>query len=1776
MADNLCLGLLLFLCVLWPIISSASSNEACLYDEDVATATGRNCTTNRLCSIEYDICKGSRECLCDGACGYRCISTRKTSYCKELPPPLNGSVEYSTGNQAFGSRASYDCDTGYLLSSEGTEQTCQGDGEWSIGETPQCLPQDEVCPRLASVNRTCYQACNVRLDCENKRQESCLCDGDCGMSCRPVYVSGYCPEVELNQGAVVVSMTTKRIVYTSVVTLGCKDRFEVEEGSVEIRCLIDRTWSGQPLRCRRKAACEDPPEIEGVRHDSWEAYFYPGDELFYTCRPGYHGYGLGEKSSCREDLSWTPVSLDCYPISCGDPGYLSNGWREGNLFTFLSRVTFHCNAGYEMQGYPYRTCMSNQRWTSFLPTCVAIECPELYAPEHGSIQGRRFTYNSQVYLDCEDGYKLSGSEQRRCQGNKTWSGEETICRVITCPQPEAPLHGSKISPRYNLDAIVRFSCNQGYTLIGSRTARCTEEETWSQPTPECQADCIVLSTPEHGSYLRRYTANEVVEHGTVIEIVCSRWYSLNSDEEYTCTNGQWSFDAKCVATPCSKLPELLNGLIVYDPELVNQSLPTVPHETRATYTCLYGFELQGMHRKPQCYYGTWYYKTSEPVCSPKLCSQDNLEHGSVRYTKNNEEFNVRDQDPHHGVSRTFKCSRGYSLVSAKTEASVCVDGVWNTTLPACGPDSCSRPAVAASNVEVQSLGHGGTARVTCDQGLKPSVGNGGLHCHAGHWVPEGIMCISSDASSNVAYGRPASQSPRSDESNRQQASLAVDGDRTTDSEHGSCTTAGKSGRQVFWEVDLQATYRIEYVDIYSKRKPKLIGATVQVGYPDAARESYSQCGLTISSQMARGRQPRVRVDCNRELIAGQIIRIELQESDKLSLCEVEVFATGPIATCRIPHIAGMRQTLEGDGGVPLTNAQVPPGTGIAYNCETGYQHNGAVDNLCRGDGTWARQLPTCDAADCEVSDPFNGELDQRIRSIRHNSELAYSCNDGYEKENKVTRCELGELTPGPPKCVHQRCPFWALGLSNVMINNQELEPDAEGKVYIPHETAVYFSCKRGFELVNNNGNTPRCLMGELLDYTHVPACYAVRCRDPYLMHGSFRLIQGDRYEHGSTIRYECNPGYTLQDPAAEYSHCDDGTWSREIPPVCQSDEVPDAPVAAATCPTPSVPSALIYHRGQNIATAGFEIIFGNRDEIEVRCNTDFTVSGREAVTTTCWNGAWTPALPRCAVTYKRSCSRPGKITNVRQYGDDSIKLLDTPRTSFFHESTIMSRCQDPLKMKLVTGPLRTCNDGRWTGPVPVCLRALTSFSLPALDTTLHQFMANGTLLIYPGVGQLNVDCIVSSGYPVLEQSHSQERVPGGRGQKKYGVPAEGHSGTYICKKFGSPTAFHRLMIQVRAVSCSEPSPPLNSRRIGDDFRLTKSVSFKCNEGYDLIGERTIKCNLGKWLGEKPRCRARDCPEINMAHLDPNLRLTINGGNSPGSVVIFTCQSGFHRVGETRLTCQGGSWSLPFPTCEADVPDDTGPLLGPDDCNCEVWERCVANRNGPSTCHCIHPRQCDDVGQEQYCGSDGRTYTSICRMKAAGCLLDLDIQVVSNGPCPETTGDPNQPEEDTLYSDYASESSELSMDSALSPIPADGKDMPTAADRSVEGTTQGSSTSIQYCETCVALNLGTACQNSTHVFVGIPQKVEPAQPDSLNYSVNVVTTIKGYTHTQDITFLMQGTLDETNQCYCPRVTVGHDEYLFILRENSSASFPITNGFVGLWADHSATYNSTCNL
>ena len=63
---------------------------------------------------------------------------------------------------------------------------------------------------------------------------------------------------------------------------------------------------------------------------------------------------------------------------------------------------------------------------------AGITCPGLPSPTNGTRLGCSGNatefYDTVCQFDCNNGYKGSGSQIRRCQDNKTWSGEEFVCQ----------------------------------------------------------------------------------------------------------------------------------------------------------------------------------------------------------------------------------------------------------------------------------------------------------------------------------------------------------------------------------------------------------------------------------------------------------------------------------------------------------------------------------------------------------------------------------------------------------------------------------------------------------------------------------------------------------------------------------------------------------------------------------------------------------------------------------------------------------------------------------------------------------------------------------------------------------------------------------------------------------------------------------------------------------------------------------------------------------------------------------------------------------------------------------------------------------------------------------------------------------------------------------------------------------------------------------------------------------------------------------------------------
>lgn len=114
-------------------------------------------------------------------------------------------------------------------------------------------------------------------------------------------------------------------------------------------------------------------------------------------------------------------------ISCGDPGIPVNGFRLGENFTFRSIVHFRCNDSYELSGNERRECRQDGRWSGFTPRCVIGGCGDPGTPENGRRDLTGTSVASTVSYQCQEGYRLRGSQFRVCQTSGIWSGRLPNC-----------------------------------------------------------------------------------------------------------------------------------------------------------------------------------------------------------------------------------------------------------------------------------------------------------------------------------------------------------------------------------------------------------------------------------------------------------------------------------------------------------------------------------------------------------------------------------------------------------------------------------------------------------------------------------------------------------------------------------------------------------------------------------------------------------------------------------------------------------------------------------------------------------------------------------------------------------------------------------------------------------------------------------------------------------------------------------------------------------------------------------------------------------------------------------------------------------------------------------------------------------------------------------------------------------------------------------------------------------------------------------------------------
>ncbi|ODN03359.1 Sushi, von Willebrand factor type A, EGF and pentraxin domain-containing protein 1 [Orchesella cincta] len=437
--------------------------------------------------------------------------------CGDPQDILNGSKEKSCVH--VGCEISYVCQPGFELVGR-AKHTCQPEGIWLPKDLPTCVPV-------------------------------------------------HCPDLEHPaNGKVMYTSTT----FNSPATYECKYGYMLVGESTR-RCGPNKRWSGTEPQCK-EINCGSP----GILYNGW----LDGSRMTlhavieFHCLEGMTFDGENERTVCQSDGTWSTPFPKCYEINCGHPGQLPNGWLENiEKGTALgASVIFRCKEGMTLVGHTSSLCQVDGQWRYPPPNCFApCQIPVVAfgnvtskkdPPEESTVSpgknetevvreihkpGATVPHGKIVDILCENRYEPSQSLSPPQCFNGTFT-QAPRCQPARCKSlPRAPKHGMVIAPKTGHGMRARFTCKDGYTLVGHNVTECQYGD-WIGETPNCvQVFCKfpgsipngrVLLVGNMGLYDYRNYVTKVANNRQIM-FECDKGFVLaDGPIGKTCIRGEWS------------------------------------------------------------------------------------------------------------------------------------------------------------------------------------------------------------------------------------------------------------------------------------------------------------------------------------------------------------------------------------------------------------------------------------------------------------------------------------------------------------------------------------------------------------------------------------------------------------------------------------------------------------------------------------------------------------------------------------------------------------------------------------------------------------------------------------------------------------------------------------------------------------------------------------------------------------------------------------------------------------------------------------------------------------------------------------------------------------------------------------------------------------------------------------------------------------------------------------------------------------------------------------
>nr|XP_042910927.1 sushi, von Willebrand factor type A, EGF and pentraxin domain-containing protein 1 [Parasteatoda tepidariorum] len=841
-----------------------------------------------------------------------------------------------------------------------------------------------------------------------------------------------------------------------------------------------------------------------------------GARVMYSCEEGYWMSGPKERV-CQGDGSWSEHSPECRQKarSCDHPGEIENGWREGEIFTFTSRVTYHCNAGYELVGRANRYCETKGEWSGLLPSCRPVQCPLPIDVTNGRVDYTTSTYKSVARYECLYGYRIVGPVTRTCEANKKWEGEEPYCEEIKCGSPGILHNGYVKGTSTRFATVIYFSCLENMTFVGeSATTTCQQDGTWSHPVPKCMAPCSVPPI-EHGR-VTNYAPDAKVGHGKHISVDCIAQYELRyNNTPATCNNGSWTHIPTCIPARCKTLPTRpRHGMVI---------APKTDHGMKALFRCKDGYKLTGPNLT-ECSFGLW--TGSTPVCNETYCPFPGvIENGRILLVGHMGMYDYRPYVRKITNNRQimYECDRHYTLNEGPPGAT-CVDGKWSPTeKPKCVRGShpqvrwdrsvrekremppqnrikrkkrkhkgdC-KPVMSTPWMEVRLVkgssesSRGSIIQVMCGWGYTLNIDNRTARCVGGRWKPKKPECITTPCRV------PFTQYGMYHHYNRLVSPKSL-------MEHSEVITLScDQGYQLMGPEALRCWYGEWAVN----KMPKCLPGPCQLEELSHGRylEGY-RAGLTISHgssiryscEMDYMKSIPDPVQCFEGKLRPGVPKCTRHEEQNISPSDVIPSESAPTAElCTLPE--RLHNTLLYRGSTFIQppgystqqqsegNRYFPNGTQVLFKCLSAYSGKKTTWKIVCQDGVWVGRPHNCDSRppvdhnhnkSCIFRRPHQDvvafvqdkKLNVEIGKFPAGTELVYRCVDigKFSFEGSIRRrCVGGQWTGSEPVCsgLSQEYDYALEKAPTILFRNQigQIAQSNDGKLIVYPGTVLHLEC----------------------------------------------------------------------------------------------------------------------------------------------------------------------------------------------------------------------------------------------------------------------------------------------------------------------------------------------------------------------------------------------------------------------------------------------------------------------------------------------------------------------------------------------------------------------------------------------------------------------------------------------------------------------------------------------------------------------------------------------